>query len=169
MNYVYFSGIFVRLIRSCLKNPMAVFAIATTISFFAVNVLVGKFLTFRDSCKAKIYKVSIILNNKNVQVEALLDTGNTLTEPISGKPVHVMEEHYVNELVGEKELTDLNLRLIPFHSIGKNNGIITGIIADSMVIHKEPDIFVEKPVIGIYKGSLSQGNSYSMLLNSSLR
>lgn len=56
-------------------------------------------------------------------VTALIDSGNSLVEPVSGKPVSVVEEQVFRRLWGDGEQL---YRAVPFHSIGKKRGILKG-------------------------------------------
>lgn len=62
-------------------------------------------------------------NGTEVTVTALLDSGNSLVEPISGKPVCVVGREVQQTLWGEDTK---GIRVIPYHSIGKQNGIMWG-------------------------------------------
>ncbi|MCH5340250.1 MAG: sigma-E processing peptidase SpoIIGA [Acetatifactor sp.] len=66
-----------------------------------------------------------VLICKAVQLEVigLVDSGNTLTEPISGKPVCIVTEQILSSLKGD--LPD-GYRAVPYHSIGKKRGILEG-------------------------------------------
>jgi len=77
-----------------------------------------------------------------VTVRALLDTGHTLVDPISGKPVVVLEWQTGAELLGvrateamfqdpttgldalNKAVPACRLRLVPYRCIGKNSGML---------------------------------------------
>ncbi len=50
----------------------------------------------RDLCKAEIY-----LNGQCVSITVLLDTGNTLTEPVRNQPVMVVEGHLLRHILPE--------------------------------------------------------------------
>lgn len=79
-------------------------------------------------------KVTLIYKGNRVSVMALLDSGNSLVEPISGKPVAVIEKDLVFKLWGEEP--DL-YRAIPYHSVGKNRGILKGFLLQEMRIETE--------------------------------
>ncbi|MBQ7415456.1 MAG: sigma-E processing peptidase SpoIIGA [Oscillospiraceae bacterium] len=65
---------------------------------------------------------------------ALIDTGNMLTDPLTGKPVLVVSASIGQKLlnIGARELADPlaamklvpGLRLIPFHAVGCNGGVL---------------------------------------------
>lgn len=58
-----------------------------------------------------------------VSVSALLDSGNSLREPISGKPVSIINAKIYRALW---EGAQTPWRAIPYHSIGRRNGIMRG-------------------------------------------
>ena len=58
-----------------------------------------------------------------VRAEGLIDSGNSLREPISNAPVSIMEPAVFSELMGEEEWP---FRAIPYRSIGKKRGILRG-------------------------------------------
>lgn len=71
----------------------------------------------QEVCKAVLYA-----DSGCIKVNALLDTGNMLTEPISGKPVSVLDQELLSRLFGG-ELPEY-YRVVPFCSIGKKRGYL---------------------------------------------
>ena len=74
-------------------------------------------------------RVTLCNGTKSVSVCAILDTGNSLVEPISGKPVSVIERKTFEALYGEEETL---YRAIPYHSIGRKRGIMKGFFLPEM-------------------------------------
>jgi len=66
-----------------------------------------------------------------VTVAALIDSGNSLTEPVSGKPVSVVEEGVFQELWKD---SIQGFRAIPYHSIGKSRGIMAGYLLPELCL-----------------------------------
>lgn len=61
------------------------------------------------------YKVKIVLKNEQeYELNGFLDTGNKLVDPITNKPIILLEEGIINEQVN-------NFYYIPFHSLNNNN------------------------------------------------
>lgn len=77
-------------------------------------------------------RVKLIRGAESVTVQAFIDTGNGLTEPISGKPVSVVEESVLKGL-WQEELPAA--RVIPYHAIGTKRGYLMGYLL--------PEIHVE--------------------------
>ncbi len=102
-------------------------------------------LGFRQKVGARRFvPVTISCGGKTAFVTALVDTGNTLRDPISGKPVLVVDETVAGKL---SELTQAQLRdpittlaqcpgpgyrLIPFNAVGSPGGMLLGLRPDSL-------------------------------------
>lgn len=113
---------------------------------------------------AEIYTVSLRGGQNEIELEALLDTGNSLREPVSGKPVSVVEEESFLKLVGVK--APEKLKIIPYRSIGKNNGIMEGYEVPEIIIKgKEESIRRQKVIVGISKNRISANGKYQMILH----
>ncbi len=66
-----------------------------------------------------------------LRIHALVDSGNTLTEPISGAPVSVLDARIFYRLWPEGLS---GFRAIPYHSVGKKSGILQGYPVPQMTI-----------------------------------
>ena len=65
-----------------------------------------------------IYDIGIHYEGISVDGKALYDSGNTLCDCFSGKPVIICEKSFLMPLLEGKELTEMkNFRLIPFSTI----------------------------------------------------
>lgn len=114
-----------------------------------------------------IYEVTLTEEGENVICRALFDTGNLLTDPISGKPVSVVEETAL--MKGWLEKYPQKYKIIPYQSVGREHGVLEGIVVDELVIKKEQEQVVKKgAVVAFYKGKLSKNGDFQMILNHSL-
>ncbi|MGE5329216.1 MAG: sigma-E processing peptidase SpoIIGA [Deltaproteobacteria bacterium] len=132
--------------------------------------------------------VSIEFEHKKVMIDALIDTGNSLRDPISNIPVIVVEFEAVKDILPEEvksifineEETNLDFvveeisktgwasrfRLIPFNSLGKINGMLIGFRPDRVEVKlKDERKNFDEIVIGIYNRLLSGDESYKALLS----
>ena len=154
---------------------------------FIITYIAFRVVKTKMKKKDMIYTVTIKVNEKQVTLKAILDTGNLLKEPITGMPVIVVEKqelysilpatllNHIDELIGgdqnnfieeieEKEYLK-KLRIIPFSSIGKQNGLMLGLKADEVIIQKEEEQEKNQNVIiGIFSEQLSKNHSYSALI-----
>ena len=90
--------------------------------------------------------VTIDHNGMKVSLTALVDTGNTLRDPVSGMPVLVVEDAVARQLLqlsAEQVAHPVEtlamarkpgLRLIPYSAVGQQAGLLLGIRADRVQI-----------------------------------
>lgn len=98
-----------------------------------------------------------------VEFRALIDTGNGLTEPVSQKPVAILDEQAWEGL--RIWMRPEKYKIIPYHSLGKENGVMEGYEIDTMkVMRKESEKQYDKVIIAIFKGKVSGKGSYQMIL-----
>lgn len=118
--------------------------------------------------KADLPCKAVILgkNGNRITVDAIVDTGNCLTEPISGKPVSVLDRESFNRLF-EKEPD--GFRAIPYHSVGCDRGIMKGYEVPEIIVEQDG---ITKSCLNVYVGvseiPLSAGSGYRMLLHPAL-
>lgn len=114
-----------------------------------------------------IYRVKIRGGQNEIELDALLDTGNSLREPISGKPVLVVEEESFHKLAGVKNPE--KLKIIPYHSVGKENGIMEGYeVPEILIKGREENLRCQKVIVGISKNKVSASGKYQMILHPDL-
>ncbi len=77
----------------------------------------------REREESGLCAATLVRGEKSVRVTALIDSGNRLTEPVSGKPVSVLDREVFDRLW---EGEDTYYRAVPYHSVGKDRGILRG-------------------------------------------
>lgn len=138
--------------------------------------------------KQIIYNIKITIGEQSAQFSALVDTGNTLIEPLSKAPVIIAEYEHIYEFLPEKmrnlfisrqeddlaqfisavsgEEFEKNIRMIPFKSLGTENGMLIGFKPDAVEIAKENEILkLHDVVVGIYNLTLTKTGDYQGLLS----
>lgn len=106
-------------------------------------------LFFTHTATQKSVSVSISLLGKETLVEALVDTGNLLTDPVSERPVMLLKLNFARKLYDNfpsntadvQEVDKALLKricVIPAHSIG-GKGLLIGIRADEVKIFDDSD------------------------------
>ena len=113
--------------------------------------------------------VTAILEDGDVKItlEALIDSGNSLYDPISQRPVCVVEKV---ALEGKIPL-DIpeKFRLIPYHSLGKKHGIMQAVEIEKLKVKKEgQELVIEKALLGLYENKVTQSGAYQMILHPAL-
>ena len=168
--------------------PVEILILGVTISTILAKYLI-EFLQVKLGKKDVLTKVTINLNKKKVQLVALVDTGNSLKEPLTQSPVMIAEYFAIKDILPNKieklftdngeieldtvaevmfELSDeIKLRIIPFKSLGKTNGMLIGFKPDEVSIDDEQfkKKVREDVVVGIYNNTLSPDDNYKCLLH----
>ena len=92
--------------------------------------------------------VELHYGQKFLRITALRDTGNQLTDPLTGSPVLVVEAETAKKLTGltQEQLSKPSeavltanlpgLRLIPYHTVGSPNGMLLGLRMQNVKIGK---------------------------------
>lgn len=131
------------------------------LSILALTALMKGYQSMKYKAQS-LYSVTLSFQKKSKTVQGLKDTGNQLREPVFGRPVSVVDLQAVKELLDR----DTKLFYIPYHSVGKAQGILPGLTLDSMSIRRESQIQrIEHPVIAISREPVSSKGEYQILLN----
>ncbi len=154
---------------------------------FAITVVAFKVVKYRMTKKDMFCEITIYMKEKSVKAKAMIDTGNMLKDPISRMPVIVVEKDILYEIIPYKILNNLDkiiggeiaseiydkeiveyiskFKVIPFTSLGKQNGLLLGIKASKVKIELDSnEEELENVIIGIYDKKLSKKNNYNALL-----
>lgn len=149
-----------------------------TVTFKAIKTKISK--------KDMFYNIKIFIDNKKIETKAMIDTGNLLKEPITNIPVIIVEHTLLYDTIEKEILNNLEeilsgdfknipeeiknkylskLKVIPFKSLGKENGMLLGIKVDKVVLENEENTkIINKAIIGIYNKSLTKRGEYRALL-----
>lgn len=136
--------------------------------------------------------MEIRLLDREVRLNALLDTGNQLREPLSGAPVVIVGiegakkllpieirealaqvttlglEQLIQQLEGTAWAS--RLRIIPFTSLGKEHGLLVGFRTDEIRLfwHRGQPLVLPNVVVGFYHRRLSGDGAYQALIHPEL-
>lgn len=110
-----------------------------------------------------LYHVCFSYRGKEHELVALLDTGNDLREPISGKAVCVVEESSILcNILEEKE----GVYMIPYHAVGTDAGLIPAVKVHQVKIMDSGGAYhCQEMLLAVYHGRLSAHGKYQMLLH----
>lgn len=120
-----------------------------------ITYIVLKLLSLCINFK-RYYNISIYYKNRKIVFKALLDTGNLLSDPITGKPVIIVERKYIKNIE-----YDLIYRPIAYKSIGSEMGYLNAFYADYADINGKR---IKKPTVAVYDTSLSDNNKYNAII-----
>lgn len=153
---------------------------------FIVIVTSFKLVKSKISKKDMFCTIKININKVEIETKAMIDTGNLLKEPISNTPVIVVEHTLLYDCMPKEILNNLEnilggdfeniseevknkyiskLKVIPFSSLGKQNGMLIGIKPEEViVINDENENKINNVIIGIYNKSLTKRGEYRALI-----
>lgn len=159
--------------------PVKVIILGTILSFIFIIVL-SIVLKLRKN-QIEIYELEIFYKGKFVKTKALLDSGNLLKEPISNKDVIIIEKESLKTLFSKEVFDDMKyilngkwidsnskcdykFSLIPYSSLGNDNGLLIGFKPDYIKVYAEEEYLKNEVYIGIYDGKLTNNNLYTSLI-----
>ena len=115
--------------------------------------------------RGQVYEVCLSLGGYSYNLRALLDTGNRLMDPFYHRPVHIVDREALPEL-DEGKLAGLGLHLIPYHSIGRREGLLPAVVGESLEIRTgEGSRTIVKPVVALSRIPVSGQAYYQMILS----
>ncbi|AGL02961.1 sigma-E processing peptidase SpoIIGA [Desulfoscipio gibsoniae] len=135
--------------------------------------------------------LTVSLGERKVSFSALLDTGNSLSDPLTGFPVIIAEYAAIKEILPEQvcavieshrqddsasilaalgeNIRSANFRIIPYRSVGQENGWLLGFRPDEVEIrHGNNFIKVCDVVVALYGDCLLSDTSCRALLPTGL-
>lgn len=134
-----------------------------------------------------IYQVTIEWKGKSVAIDGYLDSGNHLVDPLTQKPVIVIDESVLIDFFSDSDVEKLRglkdqllsgrqedelskqFLIIPYRGVNGMTDFMIGFKPDMMKIYSDNGIYKTKRVlIGIQFGQLVADNSYQCLLHPKL-
>lgn len=101
-----------------------------------------------------------------IETTGLYDTGNSLYEPIRKKPVSIIGKELAARLLEGETEWGTRFRLIPYSSIGVENGLLRGFVADELIIFEGQYYFQSVyPVLAVAKQPFGQRDGYGIILH----
>ena len=176
------------------SNISGKFIMVIAILLLPVLVLLIWLYRVYHSRDREVYDVELIYQKGRIITRGFFDSGNCLYDPIFKKPVIIIENSLLNELLTPEQhrvyellrigtdpseadpsgkecqaMPTLSLRMIPYQSIGKQHGIMPGLVLDKVLIHKGTEIRCnEKVTAAICDNRLSTREEYHIILHKDL-
>ncbi|MFZ5352669.1 MAG: sigma-E processing peptidase SpoIIGA [Bacillota bacterium] len=167
--------------------PVKLLLLAIVIAYLTVRYC-WDYIQYRVKRERIITKLLVLLDGRAASLSALVDTGNSLVDPITKSPVVVAEYNAIKELLPVEvrrlfeensennlhvlssimESSDLvtRFRVIPFRSLGRENGMLIGFKPDEVYItDSETRARLKNIIVGIYNKKLSGSNEYCALVH----
>lgn len=148
---------------------------------FAIVVISFKNIKGKLNKKDMYCNVKLCERENKKVITAIIDTGNFLKDPITKIPVIVAEINSLDGLFPSEILHNASkiinggdidlgeyaskIRVIPFKSLGKDNGLLLGIKIDKAYIEYQDNVHeIKNIIVGIYNGNLSRSGKYEGLV-----
>ena len=160
--------------------PLKITILAGGVGFIIISI-VAQIIKSRMTKNNMICELEIFYQGKIKRIKTMLDTGNLLKEPISNADVVIVEKESLKDIISNDILENINsiikgkwigaenihsykLKIIPFSSLGNENGLLIGFKPDYIKIYSEEEIVRNDVIIGIYNGKLTRNNMYTSLI-----
>jgi len=137
--------------NTALLHSGKIFIVANDVSIFSslfIVCIISKLIKTITKYKRLHYKVTLKTKKTSVQCTSYYDTGNMLTEPLTGKPVIIISKKIADILGCEKE------GIVKYNTISENNKYLDLIKIDELIFYE--DNYVMK---NIYCGIAEQENT----------
>ncbi|MDD4699691.1 MAG: sigma-E processing peptidase SpoIIGA [Oscillospiraceae bacterium] len=149
--------------------------VSTLISYISIKIF--RRLSDRHADTAERCKLKIIYSNSSIVINAIVDSGHSLTDLFTAAPVIVIDEKSMNNLMGQKEFQLIlrngdianskikdRYRLIPYRSIG-GQGLLPAFRCDmaEITIHQTVVKNINKPIVAV--SNVELGEDYSAIIS----
>lgn len=159
-------------------------------------VIISMFLTFimarivvmilknKINLSSEYFDIDVFLGNKDVRLNAFLDTGNTVHEPFSKKSVIFVEGERIRKIFpqniynilinGEgvekikEEFWKSRIVLIPVSTINESYQIKCGIRTDKIIIHNNENSIQKYKMAVVLCSNISKDGSYSAIIGKNI-
>lgn len=146
-----------------------------------IITIISKMIRNKMTAKEMLCEIEIFYSGRNKKIKSMIDSGNLLKEPISKSDVIIVEKDSLTNIVSENILNNIStivkgewldsdnihsykLKVIPFSSLGNDNGILIGFKPDYIKIYGDIELVRDDILIGIYDGKLSKNNLFTSLI-----
>lgn len=134
----------------------------------------------REQKEQFYYPVTIKLHGREKKITALWDSGNHLVQPVTGRPVHIIDTEALQPLLTENEAEELQRLLemktvecpsgmfsfVPYQSIGKKHGVLPVLKLDVIRVEKEKEIMdTPEALVAVSRENVSHTGEYQMILH----
>lgn len=149
----------------------AVLITATLASYFIISLI--RLISARQADLGKRYEVEILLEGKSTKITALADTGNSLSDSVTGAPVIIIEQSAAKKLMEVVPSVEAvaaggfsankGFRMIPYSYVG-GHGLLPAFKPDKVLVQvNNQRINIENALIAVSSEAL--GEDYKALIN----
>lgn len=159
------------------------FLVFTGASYLSLALCVRGYRKWEDK-RETFCRVLLRAQGRTADIMGFYDTGNLLTDPLTNKPVSIVEEQAITALLppgvltGLKDMEEtvgkyddplwesLHPHFIVFSSVGGHGGTLPAVMLEEMCIYRgEQLIYVYHPVVAVSDTSFHPKGKYQIILN----
>jgi stage II sporulation protein GA (sporulation sigma-E factor processing peptidase) len=117
----------------------------------------------KESCLRTVL-IYVPALGQNVRVEALVDTGNHLVDPVSGAPVSIVSEKLARCI--SSCFCPEKYHAIPYQSVGRNRGVLSAYELPEIIIEDSGrQISKDSAIVAICNTGIPEESIYQMILH----
>ena len=110
----------------------------------------------------QICRVELWAGTEHVTVDAYCDTGNLLRDPLTGRPVCILQQEVLAQFAADRTIQ----KEISCHTIGTEKEKLKIVMLDKMKIYQKGTVTeIKEPEIGLHTGEIMQNPKVQMLLH----
>ena len=138
-------------------------SVITYLLFMLLKAIFSRTSQLADRCE-----ITVTAEEKSITMDAIVDTGNSIKDYLSGSEVIIADGEFVKVLLGsDNPVTDIRLkkryRILPLSTVS-GGGTLDGFRCDSAVISDgERTVKLEKPILAVSKTPLR--DDYQAIVN----
>nr|WP_317283128.1 sigma-E processing peptidase SpoIIGA [uncultured Sellimonas sp.] len=125
--------------------------------------VVWKFIRRTQKLDQYTCEAEIEMAGQKVRLHGLIDTGNGLSDPKTGKPVCVVEKEAVKELLDHGAAG--RLRYMGYRSVGSRDKMLPLVKFDGLHLYGKSEKHIKDAWIGISDTKISAGGIYEIIIN----
>ena len=152
-------------LRMVLRGNISLIVTVLTgyLSYRILSGILGYVNHKKESCLRTV-EIYIPQSQQKIRVQAFLDTGNHLSDPISGAPVNLVSMKLAEQM--KPAFKPEKYHVIPFQSVGRNRGILDAYELPEMLIEsREQIVRKEHVIVAVCNTGISEESIYQMILH----
>lgn len=155
------AGGVVQLFRPWLRYAGLIYGVFILGYFFFLTI--WRMAVSSGQQEESVIQVTLYAGGTAVEISALWDTGNILSDPVTGDPVNILSPALAERFL-EQGGTEKGFRYIPFCSVS-GESIMPVFRGEKMCIHTGEECWIMNPLLGVSRSEISGEENYQMILN----
>ncbi len=131
---------------------------------YYLSLGIWNFLSKLQRWNSTRVKVKIVCQGQELELDALIDTGNSLYDPVTGKPVSIISNLHFQKISHEsKEQCYIFVK-----TLTNTESYLPLICAEKMWVHGEQDYYFQYVLFAVADKEFSKNGAFQVILNPNL-